>query len=182
MFVFGFGAKPPEVREDTTAYVPPGAMYVQFPGLEGIWELYPHATAQNPFALIEISSSDSILKGRFKFTDKSVFPESIYSVSGDIPFFKIGKSDIYIFPFNEWIDVYRLSMDFENNRLTFRVYGRRTNEIFKAIMKKKQDYVSILIDFSGRITKDYIVGGYKIVASYPFMVYTEPSYDGYGAA
>ena len=105
----GFGLDPAPAI--TPSYIPPGATYASFPGIEGIWRLY---SGSAPMGIIEFSSVSGALTGRIKFSEGGFnYPKYAFQQAYQL---------IPNYPPNVWLDLYRVSLDFERNKFVFRFY------------------------------------------------------------
>jgi len=111
MALSGFGIQEAPVL--TQSYIPPGAMYASFPGFEGKWNVY---AMNRPIGTMEFWSEGGQLKGKFSFASDPLLDI--------ISSYVLSWRKIPIPSFESEIPMSNLNVDFNANKITFRLLGR----------------------------------------------------------
>ena len=149
----GFGLDPAPAT--TPGYIPPGATYASFPGIEGIWRLY---SGSAPMGIIEFSAVSGALTGRIKFSEGGFnYPKYAFRQAYQL---------IPNYPPNVWLDLYRVSLDFERNKFVFRFY-----EVPQSFIGGK---VTSKVDAEASIVGNQLIGRFEMETDAEFYSKPEP--------
>ena len=153
----GFGLDPAPAI--TPGYIPPGATYASFPGIEGIWRLY---SGSAPVGIIEFSTVSGALTGRIKFSEGGFnYPKKIFQQAYQL---------IPNYPPNVWLDLYRVSLDFERNKLTFRFYEVPQSFTFPSTGGK----VISKVDAEASVVGNQLIGRFEMETDGEYYTKPEP--------